>query len=49
MKNGIITDASVAFCKMSSYTKEELIGRSHNVVKIQDTPTSFYKKCGMIF
>jgi len=43
-ENGIITDASVAFCKMSGYTKEELIGRSHNVVKDPDTPTSFYEK-----
>ena len=43
-ENGIITDASVAFCKMSGYTKEELIGRSHNVVKNPDTPTSFYEK-----
>lgn len=41
---GIITDASVAFCKMSGFNKEELIGRTHNIIKDKDTPASFYEK-----
>ena len=42
-KNGIITDVSKAFCKISGYTKEELIGKNHSIVKHPDTPTEFYK------
>ncbi len=43
-ENGIITDVSNAFCKMSGFTKEELIGRTHNIIKNPDTPASFYEK-----
>lgn len=42
-KNGIITDVSKAFCKISGYTKEELIGCNHSIVKHPDTPLEFYK------
>jgi PAS domain-containing protein len=31
-EKGIITDASKAFCKLSGYAKEELIGNPHNIV-----------------
>lgn len=34
---GIITEASIAFCKISGYTKEELIGSEHNIVRHKDT------------
>ena len=42
-KNGIITDVSQAFCKISGYTKKELIGCDHSIVKHPDTPPEFYK------
>lgn len=42
-KNGIIIDASDAFCKFTKYSKEELIGESHNILKHEDNPDSFYK------
>ncbi|MGJ0364221.1 PAS domain S-box protein [Aliarcobacter cryaerophilus] len=41
---GIITHASSAFCKISGYTKEELLGQPHNIVRHPDTPKSTFKK-----
>ncbi len=41
---GIITEASDVFCKLSGYSKEELIGRSHNIVRHPDIPKSHYKE-----
>ena len=41
---GIITEVSEKFCKISGYTKEELIGRSHNLVRHPDMPSTFYKE-----
>jgi PAS domain S-box-containing protein len=35
---GIITDVSEAFCKISGYTKSELIGKNHNIVRHPDMP-----------
>jgi len=40
---GNIIDASTAFCEISGYSKEELIGQSHNVVRHPDTPNSTYE------
>jgi len=42
--NGLITEVSTAFCEISGYSKEELIGQYHNVVKHPDTPDSFYNE-----
>ena len=42
-KKGIITDVSEAFCKISGYTKEELIGQTHHLIRHPDTSNSFYK------
>lgn len=39
---GNITDVSKAFCKISGYTKEELIGQNHRIVKYPDMPNSLY-------
>ncbi len=39
---GIITDASDAFCELSGYSKDELIGNSHNIVRHPDMPSSLY-------
>ena len=41
---GYITYASEAFCKISGYTKKELLGSSHNLVKHPDMPQSVYKE-----
>ena len=41
--DGIITSASTAFCEVSGYTKEELIGNSHNMVRHPDTPKEVFE------
>ncbi len=41
---GNITQVSEAFCKISGYTKEELLGASHSKVKHPDMPQSLYKE-----
>jgi len=41
---GKITYASEAFCKISGYTKEELIGKPHNIVRHPDMPKSIFKE-----
>jgi len=40
---GVITDASSAFCEISGYSKEELIGRPHNIIRHPDMPKSAFK------
>jgi PAS domain S-box-containing protein len=42
-EKGIITDASSAFCKLSGYTKEELIGNPHNIVRHPDMPSEVFQ------
>ena len=42
-KYGIITFVNDNFCKTSEYTKEELLGNSHNIVKHPDNPKEVYK------
>ena len=41
---GNITDVSEAFCRISGYTKEELIGQPHSIVKHTDTDPIVYKE-----
>lgn len=41
-KKGIITEANEAFCKITAYSKEELIGNTHQLIRHPDTPDSFY-------
>lgn len=43
-KNGIITYANDEFCKISGYSKEELIGKSHNIIRHPDTDKSVFKE-----
>ncbi len=43
-KNGIIVDASHAFCEFIGYSKDELVGETHKILKHEDTPINFYKK-----
>jgi len=40
---GNITSVSEAFCEISGYTKEELIGQSHNIIRHPDTDCLFYE------
>jgi diguanylate cyclase (GGDEF)-like protein/PAS domain S-box-containing protein len=43
-QHGIIQDVSEAFCKISGYTKEELIGKSYDVLKNEETSEEFYQE-----
>lgn len=42
--DGIITFVNDEFCRISGYTKEELIGSNHNIVRHPDVPQSTFKK-----
>jgi len=42
--NGNITYANDNFCSISGYSHDELIGKSHNIVRHPDFPVSFYKE-----
>jgi len=41
--NGIIIEVSDAFCDISGYTREELVGQSHNLVRHPDMPSSTFQ------
>jgi diguanylate cyclase (GGDEF)-like protein/PAS domain S-box-containing protein len=41
--DGIITYASDAFCRISGYTKEELVGKEHNIVHHPDMTDELFK------
>ncbi|NPA65305.1 MAG: PAS domain S-box protein [Epsilonproteobacteria bacterium] len=41
--NGKIINVSEAFCNISGYTKEELIGKNHNIVRHPDTPKEVFR------
>lgn len=41
--SGIITYANENFIKISEYTEDELIGRSHSVIRHPDYPKEFFK------
>jgi diguanylate cyclase (GGDEF)-like protein/PAS domain S-box-containing protein len=41
---GYITDVSNAFCKISKYTREELIGKNQNIVRHPDMKSEVYKE-----
>jgi len=42
--NGVITFVNDEFCSISKYSREELIGRTHNVVKHPDIPIENFQK-----
>ncbi|WP_428739393.1 sensor domain-containing diguanylate cyclase [Sulfurimonas sp.] len=42
--NGTITYSSEAFCTISGYTKEELIGEQHNIVRHPDTDKKTFEE-----
>jgi len=41
---GIITAASCACCKISGYTKDELIGSNHNILRHPDNPKEVFRQ-----
>jgi len=42
--HGIITYVSEAFCNISGYTKKELLGKPHNIVRSPDMPKSIFEQ-----
>jgi PAS domain S-box-containing protein len=42
--NGFITYVNDAFCKISGYTKDELIGKNHNIVRHPDEPSELFEE-----
>ncbi|MBU1215822.1 PAS domain-containing sensor histidine kinase [bacterium] len=40
---GIITFVNDEFCKISGYSKEELLGKNHNIVRHPDVPSENFK------
>ncbi|WP_310440563.1 EAL domain-containing protein [Sulfuricurvum sp.] len=42
-KRGIITYANDAFCKVSGFSREELVGKAHNVGRHPDNPKQLFK------
>ena len=43
-KHGIITYANDKFCQLSGYSKDELLGSSHNIVRHPDEPKELFKQ-----
>ncbi len=43
-KKGIITEVSDAFCRISEYSREELVGKAHNIVRHPDMPASLFSE-----
>ncbi len=41
---GIITDVNQGFIDLSGYSRDELIGKSHNIVRDNSVPSSVYKE-----
>ncbi len=41
---GIITYANDAFCQISGYTRDELLGKPHNIVRHPDMPSAIFKQ-----
>lgn len=43
-KNGVITFVNDNFCRTSQYSREELLGQYHSIVRDPSLPASFFKK-----
>ena len=43
-KKGVITYVNDEFCKISGYSRDELIGKSHNIVRHPDTEMAIFKE-----
>ena len=42
--NGVITYVNDAFCAVSGYSREELIGQNHNIVRHPDNPSEIFEE-----
>ncbi len=42
--DGIITYVNEEFCRVSKYSKSELIGKSHNIIRDPDMPASLFQE-----
>jgi PAS domain S-box-containing protein len=42
--NGVITSVNDNFCELSGYSREELIGQPHNIIRHPDTPSETFKE-----
>jgi len=42
--NGVITQVSSAFCELSGYKREEVIGQTHRIVKHEDTKPEYFEE-----
>jgi len=42
-KDGYITNISTALCRLTGYTKEELIGKNYNIFRHKDMPKSVFE------
>ena len=40
---GVIVDANPAFCKISGFSREEMVGHSHNIVRHPDMPPEAFE------
>lgn len=47
--SGKITYVNDKFCTLSGYTKEELLGKAHSIVRHPDMKKEFLKICGILF
>lgn len=41
--SGTIVYVSEAFCKISKYSKEELLGKNHNILRHKDIPKKLFE------
>jgi len=41
-RKGIITEANSVFCKVSGFSRDELIGQPHNIVRHPDVPPALF-------
>jgi len=41
--DGVITFVNKTFCKLSAYSKEELVGQQHSIVRHPDMPKAAFK------
>ena len=42
--NGVVTYANEAFCEISGYTEDELVGKPHNIVRHPDMPKTIFEE-----
>lgn len=48
-RGGVITYVNKKFVDVSGYQSEELIGKTHRIIKSNRHSPQFYKKCGVLF